>query len=123
MANPTKLVTTITIVKDVTVYIEGHTVLLKRNDKLTVERTLAPLPIKEMTRRLVTGETFYCGSTGCPGYTFEIDEPSHKDPEHNGVCAAGIEIEKKRQKEEIEESHFCPIEFRELAELPEENSE
>jgi len=120
MATPTKLITTMTIIKDVTVYIENHTVLLKRNDKLTVERELAPIPIKEMTRRLVTGETFYCGSKDCPGYTFEVNEPSHINPEHTGICMAGIEVEKKRQKEAIEEARFYPIELRELAELPEE---
>lgn len=98
------LVRTITVAERCTVPVPTasgvrYVVALKQGDKLTISRRLKSADPREIARRLDQGDTFYCGATDCPGYTFEVGELSHDDPRHPGLCAADLRQNAKRNED------------------------
>jgi hypothetical protein len=86
--------------EDMTIHIPGRrALLLKKGDKVSVSREAQPSKVDEVVRRFNAGETFHCGLTDCPGYSFEVDEPSHFDPSHSGQCMADIRAQHGRSRE------------------------
>lgn len=97
------LVRTITVAERCTVPVPTasgvrYVVALNKGDKLTISRKLKTADPRELARRLDAGETFFCGATDCPGYTFEPGELSHHDPRHPELCAADLRQNAERNE-------------------------
>jgi hypothetical protein len=100
-ADDKTLVRTITVAERCTVPIPTasgvrYVVALEEGDKLTISRKFRTVDLTEIARRLDQGESFHCGLTDCPGYTFEPGELSHHDPRHPELCAADLRENAKR---------------------------
>jgi hypothetical protein len=101
MSGDEEVVRFVQVAEDCTVPYDGgsgmyYVVKLRKGDNLRISRKLKAANLNEIARRLDRGESFFCGATDCPGYSFEPGELSHYDPQHPGLCAADLRENEQR---------------------------